>query len=89
MQKDILAATVSTTTTMAEGFGPVVFFMNSVLVLNATPPALRILPVPVQAAFLHITIQVGLVLGCGKCPAICCVVDTAAALTTGNFHFYY
>jgi hypothetical protein len=44
--------------------------------------------VPVQAAFPHITIQLGRDLGCPKCPSIRCVIDTAAALTTGNFHFF-
>ncbi len=30
----------------------------------------------------------GLTLGCNNCPAICCVINTTAALTTGNFHFF-
>jgi hypothetical protein len=67
--------------------GPVVF-MISVPVFNITPPARRILPVPIQAAFPHITLQLGSALGCANCPAIRCIVNTAAALTTGNLHFF-
>jgi hypothetical protein len=33
-------------------------------------------------------LQLGQVLGCLKCPAICCVVDTAAVLNTGNLHYF-
>jgi hypothetical protein len=57
-------------------------------VLTAAAPARRILPVPIQPSFPHITLQLGQVLGCSKCPAICCVVNTAAALNTGNLHYY-
>ncbi len=57
-------------------------------VFSMTPPSRRVLPVAIQAAFPHITLQLGTVLGCGNCPAIRCVVDTAAALTTGNLHFF-
>jgi hypothetical protein len=68
--------------------GPAIFFMSSVVQVLSAPPARRILPVPVQAAFPHLTIQLGSTLGCNNCPAIRCVIDTAAALTTGNFHFF-
>jgi hypothetical protein len=37
--------------------------------------------------FPHIHLQLGTVLDCPNCPVIWCVVDTAAALSTGNFHF--
>ena len=71
--------------------GPVVFMIqvpNNAFVLNATAPARRILPVPIQPSFPHITLQLGQVLGCSKCLSICCVVDTAATLNTGNLHYY-
>jgi hypothetical protein len=32
-------------------------------------------------------LQLGATLDCPNCPILRCVVDTAAALTTGNFHF--
>jgi hypothetical protein len=70
---------------------PVVFMIqvpNDAFVLNATAPARRILPVPIQPSFPHITLQLGQVLGCSKCLSIRCVVDTAAALNTGNLHYY-
>jgi hypothetical protein len=53
-----------------------------------SPPARRILPVPIQPSFPHIALQLGQVLGCSKCLSIRCVVDTAAALNTGNLHYY-
>jgi hypothetical protein len=36
----------------------------------------------------HITLQLGTNLDCSNCPSIRCVVDTAAALCTGNYHFF-
>ena len=96
MREAVLASDASTTastindTTVPSGQSGV--FLLSVParipVLSNVPPARRILPVPVQAAFPHITIQLGRDLGCPKCPSICCVIDTAAALSTGNFHFF-
>jgi hypothetical protein len=41
-----------------------------------------------QAAFPHITLQLGSALGDENCPAIRCVVDTATTLSTGNLHFF-
>jgi hypothetical protein len=57
-------------------------------VLNTAAPVRRILPVPIQPSFPHIILQLGQALGCLKCPAIHCIVDTAAALNTGNLHFF-
>jgi hypothetical protein len=51
-------------------------------------PTRRILPIPIQAVFPHITLQLGSALGDENCPVICCVVDTAAALSTGDLHFF-
>jgi hypothetical protein len=92
MHKDVLAATATsstatTTTTTSPATRPTVFFMASIPVLSA-PPACCILPVPVQAGFPHLTIQLGLTLGCSNGPAIQCVINTTTALTTGNFHFF-
>ncbi len=36
----------------------------------------------------HITLQLSTNLDCRNCPSIQCVVDTAAALCTGNYHFF-
>ena len=91
MHKDVLAATTSPApppTHSSSTVGPAIFFMSSVVQVLSAPPARRILPVPVQAAFPHLTIQLGSTLGCNNCPAIRCIIDTAAALTTGTFHFF-
>jgi hypothetical protein len=48
----------------------------------------RTLPIQIQAAFPHITLQLSTVLGCSRCPALRCVINTAAALSTGNLHFF-
>ena len=82
------AITTSTSgSTPPVGGGPTVF-MISVPATVLQSPARRTLPVQIQAAFPHITLQLGSVLGCSNCPAIRCVIDTAAALSTGNLHFF-
>ena len=81
------ASSMSSSTGSAAQRGPTVF-MYSAVVLSVAPPSRRILPVPIQAAFPHITLQLGSALGCENCPAVRCVVDTAAALSTGNLHFF-
>lgn len=80
-----------TTSTGTSVQSPVVFVIqvpDDAFVLNATAPARRILPVPIQPSFPHITLQLGQVLGCSKCLSIRCIVDTAAALNTSNLHYY-
>jgi hypothetical protein len=62
-------------------------FMIDVPVLSAASPSRNILPAPIVSNFLHIHLQLGSTLDCPDCPILRCVVDTAAALTTGNFHF--
>ena len=59
---------------------PQVFAANGV-------PHRRTLPVPISPAFPHIILKLGSQLGDANNPAICTVVDTATALTTGNLHF--
>ena len=58
-----------------------------VVVLSSASPTCNILPAPIVSNFPHIHLQFGTELGCANCPVIRCVVDTAAALSTGNFHF--
>jgi hypothetical protein len=36
----------------------------------------------------HIVLQFGTDLNCPNCPSVCCAVDSCAALTMGNFHFF-
>jgi hypothetical protein len=83
----MILSSISSTSSRALGAGPKVF-MLSVPIFNITPPSLQVLPVPIQAAFPHITLQLGSALGCANCPIICCIVLTAAALTTRNLHFF-
>ena len=58
-----------------------------VVVLSSASPTRAILLAPIMSNFPHIHLQLGTVLDCPNCPVIWCVVDTAAALSTGNFHF--
>jgi hypothetical protein len=57
-------------------------------VFSMASPARRILPVPLQPSFPHITLVLGQDVNSSNCPAIRCVIDTAAALSTGNLHFF-
>ncbi len=59
-----------------------------VLVLSSAGHNKSILPAPIVTSFPHIHLQLGTKLDCPKCPLLRCVVDTAAALMTGNFHFF-
>ena len=51
-------------------------------------PHRRTLPVPISPAFPHIILELGSQLGNANNPAIRAVVDTTAALTTSNLHFF-
>jgi hypothetical protein len=98
MRKAVLAiqsndsqASLITASTSSSLPGPVIYMIQvppDATVLNTAAPARRIFPVPIQLSFPHIILQLGQVLGCLKCPAICCVADTAAAINTGNLHYY-
>jgi hypothetical protein len=66
--------------------GPRVFLI--VPVFSAALPPRRILPVPLQPSFSHITLMLGQDLNSSNCPTICCVINTAAALSMGNLHFF-
>jgi hypothetical protein len=82
-----LSITSATSTPALSVPGPSIFMLYAP-VLSTAPPAHHILPVPIQAAIPHITLQRGFALGDENCPMICCVVDTATALTTSNLHFF-
>jgi len=58
-----------------------------IAVLSSASPLKSILPAPIVTNFPHIHLQLGSTLDDPACPVIRCVVNTAAALTTGNFHF--
>jgi hypothetical protein len=65
---------------------PLIFVIN-VPVLSSSTPSRAIMPAPIMSNFPHIRLQLGSTLDCADCPVLHCVVDAAAALTTGNFHF--
>ena len=58
-----------------------------VTVLSTATGTKGILPAPIVSNFPHIQLQIGSSDESADCLVIRCVVDTAAALTTGNFHF--
>jgi hypothetical protein len=58
-----------------------------IVVLSATTATRSILPAPIVSNFPHIQLQLGSALDDPNCPVVHCVVATAAALSTGNFHF--
>ncbi len=62
-------------------------FIINVPVLSAPSPSRNILPAPILSIFPHVCLQLGATLDCPDCPILHCMVDTAAALTTGTFHF--
>ena len=62
-------------------------FVADVVVLSSSSASRDILPAPIVSNFPHILLQFGTDLGCSNCPVVRCVLDTAAALSTGNFHF--
>ncbi len=97
MHKAVLAITAAETSSVASAItnssnksgtknGPKVFLM--VPVFSTAPPACRILPVPLQPSSPHITLVLGQDVNSRNCPAIRCVINTAAALFTGNLHFF-
>jgi hypothetical protein len=61
-------------------FKPIIFVIN-VLVLSTVAPPCDILPAPI------IKLKLGTDANAANNPVLCCVVDTAAALATDNFHF--
>jgi hypothetical protein len=65
-----------------------VFFVCNVTVLAAGTSLKHMMPISIQSNFPHIALQFGADLNCPNCPSICCAVDSCAALTTGNFHFF-
>jgi hypothetical protein len=82
----ITAADLSTRSPPAKKLHMTILVIK-VLVLLSASPLKNILPALIVANFPHIHIQLGLELDDPSCPVLCCVVDTAAALTTVTFHF--
>jgi hypothetical protein len=88
----VASSVMSMSTTGSIPPGPAVFMLQvpdvTTTVLSTAAPARRIFPVPIQTCFPHIILQLGQVLGCSRCPTICCVIDAAAAINTGNLYYF-
>ncbi len=65
-----------------------VILVADVVVLAAGSPLKRAMPILIQSNLPHIVLQFGADLDSPNCPSICCAVDSCAALTVGNFHFF-
>jgi hypothetical protein len=79
--------TSAPSTTASSVPGPSVFMLCAPMLMTA-PPVHHVLHVPIQAAFPYITLQLGFALDDENFPAIRCVVNAAAAQSTGNLHFF-
>jgi hypothetical protein len=64
-----------------------VVFLYDAVALN-TDVHRPVLPVSIQSIMPHINLQLGTEIKDDSSPSIRCVVDTAAALCTGNYHFF-
>jgi len=78
----------STPTSRERGSGNSVIFVLDVPCLAAGSPLKRMMPITIQSNLPHITLQFGPDWDMADCPQVRCAVDTCAALTTGNFHFF-
>jgi hypothetical protein len=68
------------------GGGPFIFIGDIQVFSSATKETL---PVPINTALPHIELQLGASDMKGDSPTIPCILDTAAALSTGNSHFFF
>ncbi len=92
MCSSITGITGATSTTSAGagcgcGRGKPIVFLYDAQVLQ-TETHRPVLPVAIQSMMPHITLLLGTDLDCSNYPSIQCVVDIAAALYTGNYHFF-
>jgi hypothetical protein len=83
----ITGGTASASPGAGRGRGKPVIFMYDAQVLQ-TEINRPTLPVTIQSGMPHITLQLGTVLDNTESPSIQCVLNTAAALCTGNYHFF-
>ncbi len=72
--------------THSNGYG--LILVIDVPCLAAGSPLKKMTSITIQSTLPHIVLQFGPDMHTANCPSICCAVDTCAALTTGNFHFF-
>jgi hypothetical protein len=61
---------------------------NVAVLASIDAPPRCTLPIEIHSNFPHIILQLGATLGGTDSPSIRAIIDTAAALTTGNLHFF-
>jgi hypothetical protein len=83
-QASSMSGIIASTSCSAAGKAGLAIFMLTVPVF----PVFQVAPAHCTLPFLHITLQLVAVLGCRKCPAIHCIIDTATALLTVKTHFF-
>jgi hypothetical protein len=86
MANETLTSSPSTSPGAKSNKKPMILIFD-VVVLSSATACCSILPAPIVSNFPHIHLQLGTDLDCPNCPIVRCVVDTVAALSTGNFHF--
>jgi hypothetical protein len=95
--KSSIASSVTTTSSPGAGRGRGrgrggggggVILIADVVVLAAGSPLKRAMPISIQSNLPHVVLQFGADFDSPNCPSIRCAVDSCAALTTGNFHFF-
>jgi hypothetical protein len=84
--KETSSSTSSVFPTAKGNKKPTILMINIFVLFSATASR-SILPAPIVSNFPHIHLQLGNDLDCPNYPIVRCVVDMAAALSTGNFHF--
>jgi hypothetical protein len=62
-------------------------FVVVVSVLSTATANKELLPAPIMTNFPHIRLKLGTGLDNESCPKVSAIIDTATALSTGNFHF--
>jgi hypothetical protein len=82
-----MTGTTSATSPAKSASGKRVVFFYNAQVLNTGVHRL-VLPVTIQWIMPHINLQLDNDLSNSSSPILCCVVDTAAALCTSNYHFF-
>jgi hypothetical protein len=65
-----------------------VVLVTDIVLLAAGLPLKHAMPISIQSNLPHISLQFYANLDCPNCPSIRCAVDSCAALTMGNFHFF-
>jgi hypothetical protein len=92
--KDAAASTItddqskaSNTSTPRPWTPNLLIFVVDVSVLSTATVNKELLLAPIMTNFPHIHLKLGTDLDNESCPEVCAIVDTAVALSAGNFHF--